>query len=62
MGGQIGDFEGCFDFDMGEDMVDKDVFVKILNSFVFGEYVVMSEWIFDVELDVNLGLVKIMLV
>lgn len=59
-GGQIGDPEGRLDFDMGEDVIDKDALIAKLNELASGDHEVTTEWITDEELDANPGLVKTM--
>jgi len=59
-GGQIGDPEGRLDFDMGDDVIDKDALIAKLNDLASGDHEVTTEWITDEELDANPGLVKTM--
>jgi len=59
-GGQIGDPEGRLDFDMGDDVIDKDALIAKLNELASGDHEVTTEWITDEELDANPGLVKTM--
>jgi len=59
-GGQIGDPEGRLDFDMGDQMLDKDGVLEKINALVKDDHAVTSEWITDEELDANPSLVKTM--
>ncbi|WP_417689641.1 alanyl-tRNA editing protein [Roseibium sp.] len=59
-GGQIGEGEGRLDFDMGEEVLDKEAVAARVNELASGNHEVTSEWITDAELDANPGLVKTM--
>lgn len=59
-GGQIGAEQGRLDFDIPDGALDKDEITEALNRVIAGDHAVTTEWITDMELEANPGLVKTM--
>ncbi len=59
-GGQIADDYGRLDFDVEGAMPDKEELTGRLQAMIDGDHAVTREWISDVELDANPGLIKTM--